>query len=44
MYTEKAIQYFGFEDVRTIVIATLEEEGKNELAKNLYEILTSKEE
>ena len=29
-YTDKAIQTFGFEDVRTITIAILEEQGKTD--------------
>ena len=37
---DKAIQRFGFEDARTITIAVLEEQGKTELAEELWEILT----
>lgn len=43
-YTDKAIQTFGFEDVRTITIAVLEEQGKTELAEKLFRILTEEEE
>lgn len=42
--TNKAIQTFGFEDVRTITIAILEEQGKTELAEKLFRILTEEEE
>lgn len=42
-YTNKAIKLFGFEDPRTITIAVLEEEDKNELAKKLFEKLTEEE-
>ena len=42
-YTDKAIQTFGFEDVRTITIATLEEQGKTELAEKLFSTLTEEE-
>lgn len=38
-YTDKAIKEYGFEDARTIVFAVLEEQGKNELAKELWETL-----
>lgn len=34
---DKAIGIFGFENPITITIAILEEEGKTELAKQLYE-------
>lgn len=40
----KAIKTFGFEDSRTIVIATLIDEGKVELAENLYNECASYEE
>ena len=43
-YTDKAIQAFGFEDVRTITIAILEEQGKTELAEKLFRTLTEEEE
>ena len=42
--TDKAIKTFGFEDVRTITIAVLEEQGKNELAEELFRALTNDEE
>lgn len=35
--TNKAIKMFGFENPITIVIATLEEQGKHELAEQLCE-------
>lgn len=38
--TDKAIRTFGFEDARTITIAFLEEQGKHELAEDLFKILT----
>ena len=38
---DKAIRNFGFEDPRTITIAFLEEEGKHQLAEELYEVLTA---
>ena len=34
---DKAIQTFGFENPITITIATLEEQGKHELAEQLYD-------
>ncbi len=34
---DKAIQTFGFENPITITIATLEEQGKTDLAERLYE-------
>ena len=34
---DKAIQTFGFENPITITIATLEEQGKHELAERLYD-------
>ena len=34
---DKAIQTFGFENPITITIAVLEEQGKTELAEQLYE-------
>ena len=42
--TNKAIRTFGFEDARTITIAFLEEQGKHELAEDLFKILTNDEE
>lgn len=42
-YTDKAIKIFGFEDPRTITIAVLEEEGRNELAEKLFKTLTEEE-
>lgn len=41
--TDKAIRTFGFEDARTITIAFLEEEGKHELAEELFKTLTDDE-
>lgn len=41
---DKAIRMFGFEDPRTITIAVLEEQGKTELAEQLWEVLTDAEE
>lgn len=38
-YTAKAITEYGFEDARTITLAVLEEQGKNELAEALWEAL-----
>jgi hypothetical protein len=35
--TDKAIKMFGFENPITIAIATLEEQGKHELAEQLFE-------
>ena len=35
--TDKAIRAFGFENPITIAIATLEEQGKHELAEQLFE-------
>jgi hypothetical protein len=37
---DKAIQRFGFEDARTIIIARLEEEGRTQLAESLWNALT----
>ena len=34
---DKAIQLFGFENPITITIATLEEQGKTDLAERLFE-------
>lgn len=34
---DKAIELFGFEDPITITIATLAEQGKHELAEQLFE-------
>lgn len=42
--TDKAIRAFGFEDARTITIAILEEQGKTELAEDLFKALTDDEE
>ena len=36
---DKAIQTFGFEDARTITICVLAEQGKVELAEQLFETL-----
>ena len=36
-YTDKATKLFGFENPITITIAFLEEQGKHELAEQLYE-------
>ena len=41
---DKAIRTFGFEDARTITIAFLEEQGKYELAEDLFKTLTDDEE
>ena len=40
---EKAVRTFGFEDVRTISICVLVEQGKVELAEQLFEVLTEKD-
>ena len=40
---DKSIQRFGFEDARTITIAVLLEQGKIQLAQDLYETLTEEE-
>jgi hypothetical protein len=40
---DKAINRFGFEDPRTITIAVLLEEGKTQLAEDLWEVLTEEE-
>ena len=40
---EKAIQTFGFEDSRTIVICVLVEQGRLDLAVQLFDNLTEKE-
>jgi hypothetical protein len=40
---DKAIHEFGFEDVRTITIAVLEERGMLEQAEELFKILTEDE-
>lgn len=42
-YTEKAIHYFGHEDARTRTIAFLEEQGKTELAEELWNILVGED-
>ena len=34
--TDKAIRYYGFENPITITIAVLEEQGKTDLAEQLY--------
>lgn len=39
---ELAIQTFGFEDCRTITICVLVEQGRNDLAEQLFEVLTEK--
>jgi hypothetical protein len=36
-YTEKAIKMFGFKNPITITIAVLEEQGKTDLAEQLFE-------
>lgn len=41
---DKAIRTFGFEDARTITIAVLMEQGKNQLAEDLWKVLTDTEE
>ena len=41
---DKAIQEFGFEDVRTVTIAVLEEKGMTEQAETLFKILTEEDE
>ena len=38
---DKAIRVFGFEDARTITIAFLLEQGKDELANELYATLVA---
>lgn len=40
---EKAVRTFGFEDVRTISICVLVEQGKVDLAEQLFETLTEKD-
>jgi hypothetical protein len=40
---EKAIQTFGFEDGRTIIICVLVEDGRTDLAEQLFAVLTEKE-
>ena len=40
---EKAVQTFGFEDCRTITICVLVEQGRNDLAEQLFEVLTEGE-
>lgn len=40
---EKAIQTFGFEDCRTITICVLVEQGRLDLAVQLFDNLTEKE-
>lgn len=40
---EKAIQTFGFEDCRTITICVLVEQGRNDLAEQLFAVLTEGE-
>lgn len=37
---EKAVQTFGFEDGRTIVICVLVEQGKTDLAEQWFKVLT----
>ena len=41
---DKAIHEFGFENPITITIAVLEEQGRHELAAQLWETLTEEEE
>ncbi len=40
---EKAIQTFGFEDARTITICVLFEQGKTDLAEQLFAVLAEKD-
>lgn len=40
---EKAIQRWGFEDCRTITICVLVEQGRLDLAVQLFAVLTEKE-
>ena len=40
---DKAIQLFGFENPITITTAVLEEQGKHELAEQLWETLTEED-
>ena len=40
---EKAIQTFGFEDARTIVICVLVEQGKVELAEQFFKTLVEED-
>ena len=35
-----AVQTFGFEDARTITICVLVEQGRTDLAEQLFEVLT----
>ena len=42
--TDKAIKTFGFENPITITIAVLEEQGKTDLAEQLWDTLTEEEE
>jgi hypothetical protein len=35
-----AVQTFGFEDARTITICVLVEQGRNDLAGELFDVLT----
>lgn len=41
---DKAIQKYGFEDPRTIVIAVLEGEGNIKLANDLWRVLEEEDE
>lgn len=41
---EKAVQTFGFEDARTITICVLVEQGRDDLAEQLFKVLTDEEE
>lgn len=41
---DKAIRIFGFENPITITIAVLEEQGKTELAEELFATITANEE
>jgi hypothetical protein len=40
---DKAIKMFGFENPITITIAVLEEQGKTELAEELWKTLTEED-
>ena len=43
MTLDKAIRKWGFEDPRTITIAVLEENGRSDLAVELFATLTDEE-
>ena len=40
---EKAVRTFGFEDVRTVAICILVENGYRKVAEQLFETLTKKD-